>query len=47
MLRDMIRITCRKTDITYTGDGKTNQYFLLRVFGMKSEEAYKLAYKEE
>lgn len=46
MLRNTLRITCRKTYITYD-DGKTNHYFLLMVFGMKSEEAYRLANKEE
>ncbi len=38
-IRDTLRITSKGTDITYTGDGECNHYFLLMVQGMKSDEA--------
>jgi len=46
MLRDDLKIIINKVDITFTGDGKANHYFLLMVCGLKPKEAYSIAYKE-
>lgn len=45
-IRDTLKIKAKGVDITYHGDGQCNHYYLLMVFGMKSDEAYKVAYRK-
>ena len=42
-VRDIITIKNKNVNITFNGDGIASHYFLLMVYGMKSEEAYEMA----